>query len=211
MKNKKNTIPFGMGTIGRDILYSLVSMFLTVYLTEALDISDKVMWVITGILVAARIFDAVNDPIMGVIVDNTKTKWGKFKPWIAIGAILSGIFTVLLFTPVNLVETKYVIYFAAIYLLWGISWTMNDISYWSMLPSLSTDQKQREKIGAFARICANIGLAAAVVGIPLITKAVGDSVGSLAKGYNIVAIAIVILMVLLQSITVIGVKEPKET
>jgi len=95
------------------------------------------------------------------------------------------------------------------YVLWGISWTANDIAYWSMLPALSTDQKSREKIGAFARICANIGLAAAVVGIPMVTEAIGESTGSLAKGYNIVATAIVIFMIIMQFVTIIGVKEPK--
>jgi len=209
MKNRRNTIPFGLGTIGRDMLYTLVSMFMTVFLTEALNLPDSTMWWITGILVGARIFDAVNDPIMGVIVDNTKSKWGKFKPWIATGALLSGLFTILLFRPYNMSNTQYVLFFAVIYLLWGISWTANDISYWSMLPALSTDQKSREKIGAVARICANIGLAVALAGIPIISGIIGETKGSLAQGYSTVAIGIVIIMVVFQSITIFGVKEPK--
>ena len=80
MNKKRNNITFGLGTIGRDMVYSLVSMYLAFYLTEALDLSDSVAWIISTIILAARIFDAVNDPIMGVIVDNTKSKWGKFKP-----------------------------------------------------------------------------------------------------------------------------------
>ncbi len=209
MNKRKNTLTFGFGTIGRDMVYSLVSMYLAFYLTDALDLSDSIAWIISTIILAARIFDAVNDPIMGVIVDNTKTKWGKFKPWITIGVIMSAILTVLMFNTFNLTGTKFVIYFAVVYILWGISWTMNDISYWSMLPALSTDQKSREKIGAFARICANIGLAAAVVGIPIATSAIGEQTGSLAKGYNTVAIAIVIFMIIMQFVTVLGVKEPK--
>ena len=209
MNNRRNAIPFGMGTIGRDMVYSLVSMYLPFYLTDALDLPDAIAWVINAVILGARIFDAVNDPVMGTIVDNTKTRWGKFKPWITVGMILSAIFTVLMFTTLSLTGTKYIIYFAVVYIMWGVSWTINDISYWSMLPSLSTDQKSREKIGAFARICANIGLALAVVGIQPITSMLGERLGSLEKGYTIVAISVVIIMVLFQIVTILGVKEPK--
>lgn len=209
MNKNKNRYTFGLGTIGRDMLYSLISMYLIFYLTDVVELPNAVLWWVTAIIMGARIFDALNDPIMGVIVDNTRTKWGKFKPWIAIGAIASGLFTVLLFTDFGLTGMEYVPLFAVLYLLWGISWTTNDISYWSMLPALSMDQKEREKIGAFARICANIGLFVVVAGIVPITTALGDATGSMKSAYFIFTIIIVIIMLLGQSITVFGVKESK--
>ncbi len=209
MKNNKNRYTFGLGTIGRDMLYSLISMYLIFYLTDVVELPNSVLWWVTAIIMGARIFDALNDPIMGVIVDNTRTKWGKFKPWITIGAIASGLFTVLLFTDFGLTGMEYVPLFAVLYLLWGISWTANDISYWSMLPALSMDQKEREKIGAFARICANLGLFVVVAGIVPITNAIGEATGSMKTAYFIFTIIIVIIMLLGQSITVFGVKEPK--
>ena len=96
--SKRNHYTFGLGTIGRDMLYSMVSMYLMYYLTDILRLPTSVMWWVTGIILAARIFDALNDPIMGVIVDNTHGRFGKFKPWIALGALLSGALTVLLVT-----------------------------------------------------------------------------------------------------------------
>jgi len=209
MKKNKNRYTFGLGTIGRDMLYSLISMYLIFYLTDIVELPNSILWWVTAIIMGARIFDALNDPIMGVIVDNTRTKWGKFKPWIAIGAIASGLFTILLFTDFGLIGMKYVPLFAVLYLLWGISWTANDISYWSMLPALSMDQKEREKIGAFARICANLGLFVVVAGIVPITTAIGDATGSMKTAYFIFTIIIVVIMLLGQSITVFGVKEPK--
>ena len=209
MNNRRNSINFGLGTVGRDMVYSMVSMYLTFYLTDALDLSDTVAKIIATVILAARVFDAFNDPVMGVIVDNTKSKWGKFKPWILGGVIMSAILTVLMFTTFDLSGTKFVIYFSIVYVLWGISWTANDIAYWSMLPALSSDQASREKIGAFARICANVGLAAAVVGIPMITASVGEKTGNLALGYQQVAIGIIIIMFVGQLITLFGVKEPK--
>lgn len=209
MNKNHNRYTFGLGTIGRDMLYSLISMYLIFYLTDILELSNTVLWWITVIIVGARVFDALNDPVMGVIVDNTRTRWGKFKPWITIGAGASGLFTILLFTDYGITGTGYIPIFAFLYLLWGISFTANDISYWSMLPSLTMDQKEREKIGAFARICANIGLFMVVAGIVPITNAIGDATGSMKTAYFIFAIAIVVIMLIGQSITVLGVREKK--
>lgn len=207
MNKIRNRYAFGLGTIGRDMLYTLVSMYLIFYLTDVLDLPTSTLWWITGILFGARIFDAVFDPIMGVIVDNTHGKYGKFKPWIAFGAFVSGIFTILLFTDFGLTGGGYVVVFAVTYVLWGLSFTANDIGYWSMLPSLSLEQKEREKIGATARICANIGLFFVVTAIVPITTALGNSFGSLQKGYFAFSIIIIIVMWIGQCITLFGVKE----
>jgi len=208
MKKNKNKYTFGLGTVGRDMLYTMVSMYLMFYLTDVLFLPDDTLWWITGIMLAARVFDAFNDPVMGVIVDNTHTKYGKFKPWICIGAALVSVFTILLFTDFGLTGSAYVLFFAVIYLFWGISFTMNDISYWSMLPTLSQDQHEKEQIGSVARICANIGLFSVVSLIVPITEALGNMAGSLQKGYLLLAIIIVVIMLVFQSITVFGVKEP---
>lgn len=84
---KRNIYTFGLGTVGRDMVYTMVTMYLMFYLTDILTISSATLWWINGIMLLGRIFDALNDPIMGVIVDNTNTKYGKFKPWILVGTI----------------------------------------------------------------------------------------------------------------------------
>jgi sugar (glycoside-pentoside-hexuronide) transporter len=207
--SNRNQFTFGLGTIGRDMLFTLVSMYLMFYLTDILQFSNTMLWWLTSILLAARIFDALNDPIVGIFIDNTHGRFGKFKPWIAAGAFFAGIFTVLMFTDFGLKGAAYLVVFALTYLFWDISFTGNDIGYWSMLPSLSMDQKQREKIGAFARICANIGLFAVVVGIVPITKALGVALGSMQKAYFAFAVILALIMLLGQCITLFGVKELK--
>ena len=204
-----NRYTFGLGTVGRDMLYSLVSMYLIFYLTDILRLPDSMLWWLTAILLIARIFDAVNDPIMGVIVDNTDSRFGKFKPWIAAGALFTGVFTVMMYTDFGLDGVPYLIMFTVIYLLWDVSFTANDIGYWSMLPSLSMDQKEREKIGAFARICADVGLFAVVVGIVPVTNALGSVLGSMKKAYFVFTVIISLLMIGGQCITLFGVKEFK--
>lgn len=206
---RRNYFTFGMGTIGRDMVYSLISMYMMFFLTDILSLTNNTLWWITGIILFARVFDALNDPVMGVIVDNTRHKYGKFKPWIARGAIVAGILTVLLFTDFGLTGTPFIIVFFFLYVLWGVAWTANDISYWSMMPSLTLNQKEREKMGAFARICANIGLFAVVVGIIPLTTKLGEQLGSMTRGYFVFVVAVVLIMWAGQTITLFGVKEPK--
>ncbi len=208
---KRNIYTFGLGTVGRDMVYTMVTMYLIFYLTDILGISSASLWWINGIILVARIFDALNDPIMGVIVDNTRTKYGKFKPWIAFGAIASGIVTILLFTDFGFTGTGFVLVFGILYFLWGIAYTTNDISYWSMLPSLSMEQQERERIGSFAKICANVGLFTVVAGLVPLTTMLGNRLGSMAKSYTVFTMALVVVMWLGQAITVFGVQEKKDT
>ncbi len=208
MKNA-NKFTYGLGTVGRDMVYTLISMYLMFYLTDVLNLDTGVLWWVTAIIMAARVFDAFNDPIMGVIVDNTWTKWGKFKPWILTGALLSSVITVLLFVDFGLTGSAYILVFGVLYVSWGICYTMNDISYWSMLPTLSQDLREREQIGSIARICASVGLFAVVSLVVPITEMLGEMTGSLQKGYLVFALILVVIMLVFQSITLIGVKEPK--
>jgi len=203
----RNRITFSLGTIGRDMVYAIVSMFLIVYLTEVLDLPDSTMWWITGIIFIARIFDALTDPLMGFIVDNTNTRWGKFKPWLTAGAVLSPVFTILLFSGFNLQGSTFIVAFAIFYFMWGISYTLHDISYWSMLPVLSVNQKEREKIGALARIFANIGLFFVVVAILPLTGLLGEKFGSPQTGFFIFSILISVFMAMGLCVTIFGVKE----
>lgn len=205
VKTNKNRYTFGLGTIGRDMLYTMVSMYLLFFLTDILNLPNSIMWWMTGALTILRVFDAVNDPIMGLLVDNTHSRFGKFKPWIVIGGIIGGILTVLLFFDFGLQGAGYVIVFIVLYLLWDITYGANDIAYWSMLPSLSLKQKERERIGSFARICANIGLFTVVVGVLPVTNALGGDV----KAWQITIIAVVLITWAFLCFTVFGVREDK--
>lgn len=208
-EHNRNRFTFGLGTVGRDMLYSMVSMYFIVYLTEVLDLPDATMLMMTAALTVLRIFDAVNDPFMGVLVDNTRTRHGKFKPWIAGGGIVGGIFTILLFTDFGLTGPAYVAAFVVIYLLWDLTYGLNDIAYWSMLPALTVDQGAREKMGAFARICANVGMYAVVVGILPVTKMLGEALGDPKKGWFAFAVIVVVLMLFFLCFTLFGVKEDR--
>ena len=206
---RRNQITFSLGTVGRDMLYTLVSMYLTYYLTDVLNLPDSTFIGAGVIMLVMRIYDAFNDPFMGFIVDNTRSRYGKFKPWIAAGAGSSAVFTVLFFADMGLEGTSFLIFFTVVYLFWEAAFTANDIAYWSMLPALSIDQRVREKIGSSARVCASIGMFAIAVGTLPVTKALAKAAGSLKSGNFIYAVIVAAAMVLGQCITLFGVREPK--
>ena len=203
----RNKICFGLGTVGRDALYSLVSMFLLVHLTDVVKFSDKGLGVIGIMLTLFGTFDAIIDPFVGAIVDNTKTRLGKFKPWILIGMIGTAILTVLMFHNFKMDETSHIVLLAVTYLLFSIFFSLNDISYWSLMPAISKDQGVRESVGAFARICANVGMFSMVL-IYLNVPGFFPNFNS-RDAYFIFAIIIAIIMMIFQSITLFGVKEDR--
>ena len=203
----RNKICFGLGTVGRDALYSLVSMYLLVHLTDVVKFSDDGLAVIGIILTLFGVFDAIIDPFVGAIVDNTKTRWGKFKPWILIGMIGTGILTVLMFHNFEMDEVSHIILLAITYLLFSIFFSLNDIAYWSLMPAISKDQQVREGVGAFARICANVGMFSMVLIYLNVPGFFPDK--SARDAYFLFAIIVAAIMWIFQSITLIGVKEDR--
>jgi melibiose permease/lactose/raffinose/galactose permease len=185
------------------------SMFLIYYLSEVMDLNDATMLLMTGALMVLRIFDAFNDPVMGLVVDNTRGKWGKFKPGMLIGGAVAACLLVLMFTDIGLTGVPYVVFFSFLYLSWDVFYGVNDIAYWSMLPSLTTDQRARERIGAFARICANSGLFAVVVGIMPLTGMLSEALGSPRRGWFVFTAIVSALMLGFLCFTLFGVREDR--
>ena len=142
------------------------------FLTVGIGLSDAELTVVAVLLIAARLFDAFNDPLMGFVVDNTRTRWGKNKPWIAVGGILSAVFFILMFLDYKdafkISGAAYIALFYVFYVLFGMSFTVNDTAYWIILPSLTLDPKKREKLTSFTNIFAGAGLFIAVAVPPLI-------------------------------------------
>ncbi len=208
MKNKNhdasNRLYFGLGTIGRDMFYAFEANTLLYFLSDVLSLPVWVFAAASMILSVMRIFDAFNDPITGLLIDNIRSPWGKFKPAILVGGILSAVFSVMLFAGIGDGWT-FVIIFGFAYLLWDIAYGVNDIGYWTLLPVLSTDQKQREKIGTFARICANVGMYIVMVAWQPVTSALGDTPA--VWFWCAVVIAVIYLLGLL--FPLLGVKEKR--
>lgn len=120
--NKKEMASYGIGAVGKDMVYMFCASYILYYYQDILGVSAIAMGII---LLAARVFDAFNDPIMGVVVAKTRTRWGKFRPWLFIGTLLNAVVLFLMFSaPPTLDGGGLVAYAAVTYVLWGVTYTM---------------------------------------------------------------------------------------
>ncbi len=207
---KRNLIFFPLGTVGRDAVYSLINSYLLTFVLFTHPLNGAQVAAITGIMVAARVFDALNDPVMGNIIERTHTKYGKFKPWIVAGMISTSIVIYLMFN-VRLSGWSFVWFFGAMYFAFSIAYTMGDISYWGMIPALGSDADTRNQFTSRTTLFAGIGGTLASILIPLFTAGAMAIGGSTEVAYGRIALVIAILAPLFLLFTLFGVHERRET
>lgn len=135
----KEKISYGIGAVGKDMVYMLTASYILYFYEDILGVSA----VFTGILLlAARVFDAANDPVMGILVARTKSRFGRFRPWLFSGTIVNALVLYAMFAvPEELEGNPLLVYISAAYILWGVTYTMMDIPYWSMIPAFARDQR----------------------------------------------------------------------
>ena len=190
MATKKKSIfgtalGYGVGAIGLDLSYGMFYSYLSYYLSSVLGLEEGFLLLITPL---ARIWDGINDPMMGTIVDNTRTKYGKYRPWILIGACCNAIVLFLLFTSFGMSGLPLYIYIGVMYVLWGMTNTMADIPYWSMVPSFTSEEKERNLVATVARSFSGIGQG--IISIltpiicPLLSSGITDEKGYSASGFS---------------------------
>ena len=204
----REKIGYGVGAVGLDLSYGLFYSFLSYYLSSVLGLKEAFLLLLTPI---ARIWDGINDPMMGTIVDNTKTKFGKYRPWILIGAICNGAVLFLLFTSFGMSGTKLYIYIGVMYILWGMTNTMADIPYWSMVPSFTSDPDDRNMVSTVARTFSGLGQGIITVLTPIILPMLSTGMktekGYSASGFSRWAGICAILLVFFSLICVLSTKE----
>lgn len=205
---KKNLLMFPLGTVGRDMVYQLFTNYLLTFILFTRQLDSKMLGAITAIMVGARVFDALNDPIMGNIIDRTRTRWGKFKPWLVIGIVTTSAVVYAVFNT-KLTGWKFIWFFGLMYFCYSITYTMHDISYWGMVPSLGTDSHIRDKFTSRTNLFAGIGGTLASVLIPIFTVGATAIGGNTAFAYGKVALAVSIIAPLFLCFTIFGVREDR--
>jgi len=189
-----------IGATGRDAAYALVSMYLILYVQYTMNLTSVQFAVISGVMIVCMVWDAINDLLMGIIIENTHFKMGKFKPWILIGSITNAVVIVCLFT-IRPGGWGFVGFYSLFYLLWGMTYTMNDIAYWGVLPSLSSDSGTRDTLVTIMSIFVCIGQFSVAGVVPVVIA------GNAVAAYRVVAFVVALALIAFQLLTAFGIKE----
>ncbi len=199
---RSQTAAFGIGAVGKDMVYALSASYVMYFYQDILGLSATFVGLI---LMIARVFDALNDPFMGILVAKTRTKWGRFRPWLISGTVLNALVLYALFAAPDLHGTGLMVYFGVIYILWGVTYTMMDIPYWSMIPAVTDTPKDRENLSVVGRTCAGIGSAVIQVGTLLAVAALGG--GNERVGFGRIAMIVAAIFVVAEIVCCAKVKE----
>ena len=203
---------YGLGAVGKDMVYMLSASYVLYYYQDVMGVSAFAMGII---LLIARIFDAFNDPIMGVIVAKTQTKWGKFRPWLMIGTLTNAVLLFLMFSaPASFSAGSLTAYAAITYIMWGVTYTMMDIPYWSMIPAFTESGRERENLTTLARSAAGVGSALVMILTMKFVYGLGNIGGDNLSnrkiemyGFKWFALIVAIIFIVFITITCMNIKE----
>ena len=174
---------------GQNMTLTFVTTFILLYLSEYAKISSAGLAVVAVILAAAKVFDAINDPIMGVFVDKTRSRWGKLRPYILFSALPVAFFSAILFCLPNTSEAGKLVFFAVMLLFWDAAYTACDVPFWGLIGA-AFDGDERTRVISHVRAFGAIALGLATLGGPWIAKLLSFSAETTAAGWSRAAILI---------------------
>ncbi len=203
--NLKQKIAYGIGAVGKDMVYALSASFVMYYYQDVLGLSATF---VGTILMVARVFDALNDPFMGVLVAKTRSRWGRFRPWLFSGTVLNAVVLYALFAAPPLEEAGMMVYFSVVYILWGVTYTMMDIPYWSMIPAVTKTPADREKLSVVGRTCAGVGSALVAMFTMLLVGILGGE--SERTGFRWVALLVAALFIVTETVCCLMFREKSQ-
>ena len=187
---------FAFGALGKDLIYGMIATFSMIYFTDIIKVAPAF---IGSMFFVAKIWDAFNDLFMGMIVDNTRSRFGKFVPWLVLGTLINAFVFITVFTDFHLSGIGLCVFATVIYILWGMTYTIMDIPYWSIIPNLTSDPEEREKVSVLPRIFASIGQSLIIAGFGVqIIKGLGGNY----LGYHRFAIIIAITFIFTMAVCV---------
>lgn len=203
----KQKAAYGIGAVGKDnMVYALSASYAMYFYQDVLGLSATFVGLI---LMIARIFDAANDPFMGILVAKTNSRWGRFRPWLFSGTILNAVVLYALFAAPDLSQAGLMVYFTIVYILWGVTYTMMDIPYWSMIPAVTKTSAERENLSVVGRTCAGVGSALIAMFTMLLVGALGGD--SERTGFRWVALIVAVIFVVSEVLCCIYFKEKSQT
>ena len=186
-------IAYAFGNLGQAAFYNAMSTYFIVYVTSCLfsgvdkALAAKLIGVITSLVVIIRIAEIFVDPLLGNLVDNTNTKWGRFRPWQFFGGLVSSVLLAVVFSGmfglVNVNSTLFIVLFVITFIVLDVFYSLRDISYWGMIPALSSDSHERSTYTALGTFTGSIGYnGITVIVIPIVSYFTWTFTGAKGQG-----------------------------
>lgn len=200
-------VTYSLGSLGREISNNCINVFFLVYLNIYVGLNAIVL---TVAFVLAKLWDTINDPMLATLINNTKSgKWGRFRPWMAVGALLNTVSLILMFTPLGADAStagKY-FYYIFMYVVWGMTFTMVDVPFWSMIPTIANTTDERNKVSSLSKLVGGFGgFVISSIGTSLILP----GFESYEKGYLVLGISAGAMMFCFMSVTILCNREKYE-
>ena len=168
----KEGIAYSLCGFGQNLICTIIGSYLTVFMTDAIGYGALA---VALLMLFARIYDALNDPIMGSIVDRTRTPWGKCRPYLKWMAIPVSVVTILCFLPWYPSNPGGFAAMSIMYIIWGMVYTVCDVPYWGLNSRMSNDTFRRGNLLTIARLLCTAGAGIVTIVVPQVTSAMtGD-------------------------------------
>jgi Na+/melibiose symporter and related transporters len=194
---------YSLGSLGREFSNNCVNAFFLVFLCIYQGLNPIIM---TISFVLAKLWDAANDPMLATMVNNgKKSRFGRYRPWILGGAVVNALTLVLMFLPLPNagIGMKY-FYYIFMYILWGMSFTVMDVPFWSMLPTIANTTEERNKASSLAKLIGGLGgFLVGMVGTSIILPNVTPA----SNAYMVLGLVSGGIMIVFVLFTVIGNRE----
>jgi len=170
---------------GQNFVLTTVSTFLLVYLLQYAGISTAGIAVVTVIITVSKIADAILDPVMGSIIDMTRTRWGKLRPYILFSALPVALLSGLMFSVPDTSEPLKLLYFGVAYVLWGLAYTVCDVPFWGLIGSAFVDPTTRTRVIGNVRAFGAIALGLSTLGMPWLARWLSFGSETTSQGWSL--------------------------
>ncbi|MBC7592055.1 MAG: MFS transporter [Salinibacterium sp.] len=185
IRTRRQTLGMVTAGFGQNFVLTTVSTFMLVYLLQYAMISTAGIAVVTLIITVAKIADAILDPVMGSIIDMTRTRWGKFRPYILFSALPVAILSGLLFSVPDTSEPLKLVFFGICYALWGLAYTVCDVPFWGLIGSAFSEPTARTRVIGLVRAFGAIALGLSTLGMPWLARLLSFGPETTSRGWSL--------------------------
>jgi sugar (glycoside-pentoside-hexuronide) transporter len=169
---------------GQNVIYTVVTTFMLLYLLQYAHFGAGQLAIATTVIAVTRIADAIGDPVVGSLIDMSRTRWGKLRPFVLFSAVPVAVLTALLFAIPDLAGDGQVLYFAVVYVVWGFVYTFCDVPLWGLVGSAFPDPLRRNRVVGFMRAFGAISLGLATLGLPQLAHALSFADETTGDGWS---------------------------